>query len=236
MCGRFVLTTQVELLEEHFAAFTEVEVAARYNIAPTQPVLVVREQKVGPEGQHQRWIDFVRWGLVPSWADDIKIGNRMVNARSESADTRQAFRGAMRYRRCVLPADGFYEWKKLPDGTKQPYLVQMASGEPMGMAGLWEAWQDPEGNELESCTILTTTANELVRELHDRMPVILEPADYAVWLDPDLTDPKQVKRLLRPVAAERLTMRPVSKRVNSPRNEGPGCVERIADDNLFGGV
>jgi len=215
--------------------FAVLQLMARYNIAPSQPVLAVRMEK------EQRTPTLLRWGLVPPWAKDIAIGARMINARSETAHEKPAFKNAFRRRRCLIPADGFYEWCKTPGGTgaparragastgkarstRQPYLITMADEQPFAMAGLWEHYQDEHGNELETCTILTTRANEMVGELHDRMPVIISPDDYARWLDCSDEDASIAKTLCRPYPAELMMHRPVGTFVNNARNEGPRCV------------
>lgn len=191
----------------------------RYNIAPTQPVAAIRlTAETG-----KREFAALRWGLVPSWATDLKIGSRLINARSETAVSKPAFRAAFAKRRCLIPADGFYEWQ--PQGKeKQPYLIGMKDGEPFVFAGLWERWQGENLPPLETCTILTTTANELMKPLHERMPVILAPADCQCWLDP--TTPKaEAEALLRPWAADTLNAVPVGKWVNNPRHDDPRCLE-----------
>jgi putative SOS response-associated peptidase YedK len=221
MCGRYVLTSDAQKLADWFDARISVALEARYNIAPTQPVPVVR---LNPHTDESH-LELLAWGLVPSWAQDPSIGNRLINARAEAAAQKPAFRAALRYRRCLIPADGFYEWKRLPDGRKQPYLFRLADEELFAFAGLWEHWQDAAGNELESCAILTTAANEIVREVHDRMPVILDRADYATWLDPALQNPAQLQPLLRPLHAEQMISHPVSPYVNNPRHDDPRCVE-----------
>lgn len=226
MCGRYTLKSDAAKLAEVFDARVEVALEPRYNIAPTQPVPVVRVFDEGGAAGPRR-LGLVRWGLVPSWADDVSIGNRMINARAETVASRPAFRAAVRYRRCLLPADGFYEWKKLDGRRKQPHLVRMADEEPFAMAGLWEHWQDASGNELESCCVLTTAANEMMASIHDRMPVVLDRSDYALWLDPRVQDAQRVTPLLRPYPAERMMAIPVSTHVNNPRNEDPACVEPI---------
>lgn len=212
------------------ADFAVAGLVARYNVAPTQPVVVVRMQN------GKREAALLRWGLVPSWAKDIEIGNRMINARSETAHEKPSFRHAFRRRRCLIPADGFYEWHQtdthMASGdagrgrrVRQPYLITMADEGPFAMAGLWEHWQDEHGNELETCTILTTTANEMVGELHERMPVILDPSDYGAWLDTSSEDITLARSLCKPYPAELMMHRPVGMYVNSPKHEGPGCTQ-----------
>lgn len=228
MCGRFALMTSTEQLAQLFDV-PETAVAAlppavpRYNIAPTQPVAAIRLNETGG-----REFTFFHWGLIPSWAKDVKIGSRMINARSETVTEKPSFRAAFKRRRCLIPADGFYEWQK-QDGGKQPMFVRPATGEerPFALAGLWEVWRDPDGSALQSCTILTTTPNELMAPIHNRMPVIIEPEDYDLWLHPE-PDPEQALHLLRPYPAEKMTAYPVSTVVNNPRNDVPECVQPIA--------
>lgn len=214
MCGRFTLTASPErvqeVLELHDVSALE---QPRYNVAPTQPVAVVTD------GEERR-VEMFRWGLVPSWADDPAIGSRLINARAETAAEKPAFRAAFARRRCLVLADGFYEWQK--EGTrKQPYHIRLASGEPFAFAGLWEVWRPSEEAEpLLTCTILTGDANELVAPIHDRSPVIL-PADARWrWLDPDASR-EELRAFLRPFPAERMEAYPISTLVNSPANDGP---------------
>ena len=228
MCGRYTLKTEPVELAEHFQLVVLPELVARYNIAPTQAAPIVRAAESGGK----RHMTSVQWGLIPSWAKDRSMGARMINARSETAATKPAFRGPMKYRRCVVPADGFYEWQKQGTG-KQPYYIHLRDGGPFGLAGIWEHWEDADGSAIESCCILTTTPNELVQPIHDRMPVILRPADYEVWLDPAMQDAAAVQPLLRPCPDEMLTLYPVSRHVNSPRNDDERCIEP-EQGGLFG--
>jgi len=198
------------------------EMPPRYNIAPTQPVAAIRLEAATETREYAA----LRWGLVPSWATDLKIGSRLINARAETVASKPAFRAAFAKRRCLIPADGFYEWR--PQGKeKQPYLIQMGDGQPFVFAGLWERWQGENLPPLETCTILTTTANELMKPLHERMPVILSPANCQRWLDPK-TSKADAEALLRPWPAENLTAVPVGKWVNNPRNDDPQCLEPAA--------
>lgn len=235
MCGRFALNSTPRRIARHFDLREEPALfAPRYNIAPTQPVAIVREnehlaRKHG--GKAPREFTHVRWGLIPSWAKDPAIGNRMINARSETAATKPGYRGAFKYRRCLIPADGFYEWKKSAGksagGGKQPYYIRREDGEPFAFAGLWEHWQSEGGEEMESCTILTTDANDLLKPIHDRMPVILSPSDYALWLDTSQQEREAVTHLLRPPPTAGWEAVPVSTYVNSPKNEGEQCVAEV---------
>lgn len=218
MCGRFTLRTSPREISELLGILGMDDVKARYNIAPTQLVLIARLNKE----QTARELAQCRWGLIPSWAKDEKIGNSLINARCDTAATKPSFRSAMKSRRCLIPADGFYEWKKIGK-EKQPYLIELAGARPFAFAGLWERWQSPTG-PLDSCTILTTTANELLAPLHDRMPVILHPNDYAAWLDVD-QKPDALGYLFEPYPAVEMQLRPVSKSVNNARYEGADCVE-----------
>ena len=231
MCGRYQLKTEAGRLAELFHAL-HVEGAdllvPRYNIAPGSPVLVVRDTPTG------RRIEHVRWGLVPGWADDPKIGYKMINARSETAVTKPGFKGAMKYRRCIVPVSGFYEWKKINSKTKQPHHITVEGADVFGLAGLWELWQDPAGNELETCSILTCAPNEMMADIHDRMLVILAPDTYESWLDTNQQDATIAARLLRPYPADKMAAWPVSTYVNKAGNEGERCIEPVGQQGLFG--
>jgi putative SOS response-associated peptidase YedK len=194
----------------------------RYNIAPSQDVLAVRL----PLGETKRQLCLLRWGLIPSWAKDITVGAKMINARAESAAVKPAFRRAFGTRRCLIPADGFYEWQRRGAG-KQPYHIRMRDGKPFAFAGLWEEWEGTIAGPIESCTILTTAANDLVAPLHDRMPVIIAPSDFALWLDPKTTDAAALKVLLRPYPSERMVAVPVSTAVNDPAHDDRACTEPV---------
>jgi putative SOS response-associated peptidase YedK len=232
MCGRFTLRTPQSVLVTQFALDAEPTLFPRYNIAPSQPVAVVRASSQEPAGALRELVK-LRWGLVPSWAQDPSIGNQLINARSETAAVKPAFRSAMRHRRCLIPADGFYEWKKIGK-QKQPYFIRRPDDKPFAFAGLWERWTDPEGRPLETCTILTTDANELLRPLHIRMPVIVEPADYTAWLDPSQTDPDRLRTLFASLTADQLVTSPVSTIVNSPANDDPRCLSPAEEEkSLF---
>ncbi len=220
MCGRYTLSTPVGVLAEEFGlGGTLPDLPASYNVAPTQEVPAI----LGNDGE--RRLELLRWGLVPAWADDPQVGSRMINARSETAPEKPSFRRAFRDRRCLIPADGFYEWKRTSDG-KQPYRIHMGDGRPFAFAGLWESW-DKGREEIRSCAILTTAANALVGEIHDRMPVILAPDAYDVWLDPG-SERDELTGLLAPYPEEEMEAYPVSRLVNSPRNNDPRCVEPAA--------
>jgi putative SOS response-associated peptidase YedK len=221
MCGRFTLRTPASAVAEQFALAEIPPLQPRFNVAPTQAVAVVRQKSTSPADRELVWM---RWGLIPSWAADPAIGNRMINARAETADQKPAFRQALRRRRCLLAADGFYEWQRVGK-QKQPYRLTMRDQRPFGLAGLWETWKSPDNETIVSCTILTTEANALVAPMHDRMPVIIGPEDYDRWLDPARQDPDELKPLLRPYPSEAMVAYPVSPQVNKVENDGPECIE-----------
>lgn len=204
------------------------DLAPRYNIAPSQSVPVVRFEAE----RDCRVLVAHRWGLIPSWAKDSKIGYRMINARSETAASKPAFRKPFRERRCLVVADGFYEWARA--GTaKQPWYFRLRSGESFAFAGLWDRWVSTEtGEVVDSCTILTTSANDLVRPVHERMPVILPPERYDLWLDPEVEDTSMLEPLLAPYPAREMAAHPVSTRVNNPRNDEPACVEPVEAEGV----
>jgi putative SOS response-associated peptidase YedK len=223
MCGRYTLSTDLKQVAKRFGAATDEipSIVPRYNIAPTQSVIVVSDDG-------KRTVKQMRWGLIPSWAKDPSIGNRMINARAETLAEKPAFRAALKKRRCIIPADGFFEWKKL--GTvKQPLHIVLKSREPFGFAGLWEHWTSPEGEEILSCTIITTEANELLKAVHDRMPVILTRDAEAVWLDPKIQEPEKLLPLLKHYPADQMEYYPVSQQVNSPAVDKPSNIEPLAD-------
>ena len=225
MCGRYSITTPVEGLRQLFL-FEEVpNLAPRYNVAPTQEVPTVRHE-ADSEGGSGRHLRMLRWGLIPSWAKDRKIAYKTINARAETVAEKPSFRSAFRRRRCLILADGFYEWRKEGDG-KQPYRIVMADRQPFAMAGLWESWRDPEDKSvIESCTIIVTDANDHLRRLHHRMPVILAPGDHEAWLAAG-TDEAQLQSLLKPFEAAPMAAYPVSKHVNKPANDDAGCIEPV---------
>ncbi|MBP1776132.1 MAG: hypothetical protein H6Q86_2142 [candidate division NC10 bacterium] len=222
MCGRFSLGATIRI-GQLFDLPNWPETPPRYNIAPSQEVpAVIQNREVG--GREFRPF---RWGLVPSWAKDPAIGNRMINARSETAATKPAFRKPFGERRCLILADGFYEWKR--DGSrKQPYYIKLRDGEPFAFAGLWDHWAPADGQPLETCTILTTTPNALVQPIHDRMPVILPSSAYGAWLDRTVSDVPTVQALLTPYPADEMIAYPVSTRVNNPAHDTPECVLPLA--------
>ena len=225
MCGRFVLQASPQQLQHHFNLNEEPRAAPRYNIAPTQAVLGVRANPYSASSEREA--TFLHWGLVPFWAKDPQIGRRMINARSETAAQKPSFRAAFKYRRCIVPADGFYEWKK-ESGHKQPYLIGLKAGGVFGMAGLWERWEQ-DGSVIESCTLLTTEPNDLLADIHNRMPVILEPQDYDEWLDQSVQKADTLLHLMRPFSDTDMQVVPVSTLVNNPRNEDPACITPVAN-------
>ncbi|MBC8123400.1 MAG: SOS response-associated peptidase [Gemmatimonadaceae bacterium] len=220
MCGRYTLSASAEKLSQAFNLDTVPPLVPRFNIAPTQMVAAVRE-----ETQKRRLVT-LRWGLIPAWAKDPAIGNKLINARAETLSEKPSFRSASRLRRCLIPVSGFYEWQRL-EGRKQPHYIRLGSGEPFAFAGLWESWHGPEAESVESCTIITTTANTLVGTIHDRMPVILAPHDYDAWLNEKLQSPEAVLPLLRPYPAEAMEAHPVSTRVNKPGVDAPELVNSL---------
>jgi putative SOS response-associated peptidase YedK len=222
MCGRFTLTDPGADLAVQFNLPEVPDVYPRYNIAPTQPVAAVRLNT----RNGQREMVMLRWGLIPSWAQDPDIGARMINARAETAAEKPAFRAAFRRRRCLVVADGFYEWQK-QGGLKQPFYIHLRDSQPFGFAGLWEFWKDPEGQAVETCTLLTTEPNSLIRSFHNRMPVILAPEYYDMWLNPEIEDPAVLQPMLKAYPPEEMEAYPISCWVNNPDNEGPRCVEPL---------
>lgn len=217
MCGRYALFNSPNILADWFAVpDLPQSLPLRYNIAPTQPVLAVRSGVQQPE------FALFRWGLVPSWAKELQIGARLINARAETAAEKPAFRAAFKQRRCLIPASGFYEWQKV-NGRKQPFFIHPSDAELFAFAGLWEVWQGSDGRELQSCTILTTAPNELMLSIHNRMPAILARAEFTTWLEPVLPT-EEAQRLLRPFPANRMAAYPVSARVNKPSYDAPDCI------------
>jgi len=219
MCGRFTLTLDPgELKEELDLSSIAVELLPRFNIAPTQPVAVVTDDE-------KRKVELFRWGLIPSWAKDPTIGSRLINARAETLSEKPAFRKAFERRRCLILADGFFEWAIPAENVKRktPYYFQLASGKPFTFAGLWEFWRTPEGEELRTCTIITCPANEAIAPFHDRMPVILPKAVRWSWLDP-LAKPAELSQMLKPYPAGEISFRPVSTLVNSPAIDAPEII------------
>jgi putative SOS response-associated peptidase YedK len=228
MCGRFSLTATPADVRAVFHLDEEPLLQPRYNIAPSQDVAVVRRSEAGG-----RELVLMRWGLIPSFARDPAVGYRTINARAESVADKPAFREAFRTRRCLVLADGFYEWQAGGPYGKTPHYIRRPDRSPFAFAGLWERWRAPDGHVLETCSIVTTSANERVRELHDRMPVVLAPEHHDVWLDPG-TDRERLIALLTPAPPSAFELYAVSTVVNRPENEGPECIEPVP--MLFGGL
>ncbi|MDA8383171.1 MAG: SOS response-associated peptidase [Betaproteobacteria bacterium] len=220
MCGRYTLASAPAVLEQTFGIGGWLAGFARYNIAPSQVVPVIRLSAEEPE------LAWLVWGLVPHWAKEAKTGYSMINARAETLEKKPAFRSAFRRQRCLVPADGFYEWK-VTAGPKQPYYVGLKTGEPFGMAGLWEHWEGPDQAVIESFTIVVTQANELLCPVHERMPVIVPAADYAMWLDAK-AEVQSVRSLLAPFPSEAMRRYPVSTRVNNPMADDPGLIGELS--------
>ena len=227
MCGRFASTTPPDKLAAYFGAEAPIlgdeEVSADYNVAPTRDVPIVRVR------EDERHLDYLRWGLVPRWAKDLRIGSKMINARAETVATKNSFRSAFAKRRCIVTADGFYEWKRLDPKTKQPMYIHRADGDPLAFAGLYERWTDAENlREIHTCTIITTTPNEIMAEIHDRMPVLLSPQRWDEWLDPANADTESLQRLLVPAPDALLTSYAVSTEVNSVKNNNADLLAPIS--------
>jgi len=223
VCGRFTLRGSGAQVAEHFGLADAPDLEPRYNVAPGQDVAVVRAAAAD-----RRILEERRWGLVPRWAKDPGIGARMINARSETAATKRAFGPALRRRRCLIAADGFYEWSGAP-GQRVPFHLALAQDGLFGMAGLYETWQGPGGEIVESCSILTRDADAVVRAIHERMPVLLPPAAYAAWLDPEPLEPDALEALLGRPRQDPLHLTPVSTRVNRVEFDDAGCLEPRAD-------
>jgi putative SOS response-associated peptidase YedK len=223
MCGRYRLSRRKQLVEEYFdTSSNEPEWTRRYNIAPTQPVPVIRQNPREP----RRELSLMRWGLIPSWSKDMSGAAMMINARSETAAMKPAFRDPLTSRRCLVPADAFYEWLRTAK-AKQPYCFEVNDGELFAFAGLWDRWRDPNGQWVKSCSILTTTPNAVTSSIHDRMPVILARADYDLWLDPGMTNVEGVSEMLKPYDARMMRCYPVSTRVNHVANDDAECSARV---------
>jgi len=218
MCGRFVLEHSPSQLMKVYRLSTIPDLSPRYNIAPSQQIAVVRQQSGG-----DRDLSFLQWGLIPSWSKDSAIGHKMINARSETVHEKPSFKQAFHARRCIIPASGFYEWEK-SGKEKIPHYIHLRDGDVMSLAGLWERWKSPEGQELETCTILTTAADSLVKRLHDRMPVILNRAEFDIWLDRENDDVNRLTELFLPYPSDQLEEYIVTRDVNSPSNDSPGCI------------
>ena len=219
MCGRFTLFEPDKVLAKEFGVSAFAPISPRYNIAPSQPIVAVRAALAGSG----REVALLRWGLIPSWSKDPAIGNRLINARAETARDKPSFRNAFKRHRCLIPANGFYEWLRWERG-KQPYFVRMRDSHPFAFAGLWDRWESPDEGVIETCTILTTAANAVLAPIHDRMPVILPPGEYDRWLDPSLKDPDSLAPLLVPFPPEEMLAYPVNPRVNAPSTDDKECI------------
>lgn len=224
MCGRFTLTASVDQLIDRFDVeffLQEEEYNPSYNVAPSQSVLAVINNGI------QNKMGFLRWGLVPPWAKDLSIGYKMINARAETLTEKPSFRSAYMKKRCLIVADSFYEWKLIDSKTKIPMRIKLKSDELFAMAGLWEKWKSPDGKSVYSCSVITTSPNELVQDIHDRMPVILKPEDEKYWLDPSITDTKKLNHFLKPLEHDLMEAYEVSSLVNSPKNNSIELIQKI---------
>ena len=219
MCGRYRLSRRKEIIEEYFdTASWDDDWSPHYNIAPTQSVPVIRQHPKDPVRQ----VSLLQWGLIPHWSKDPGIAASTINAKSETAATKPAFRDPLRCRRCLIPADGFYEWKRT-EGFKQPFCFEVGEGELFAFAGIWDGWRNSEGHWIKTCSILTTTPNALTSAVHDRMPVILDPDSYDLWLDPGMQNVTAVSELLKPYEGSRMRCFPISGRVNNVKNDDEEC-------------
>lgn len=224
MCGRYSQSQSAQIIAQAFQVDNVPTLKPRYNIAPTQSVPTVLQTSASTNRQFK----MLHWGLIPSWAKDQKMGARLINARAETVAEKPAFRSAFKHRRCLVLADGFYEWQQQEDKKqKQPFYIRLSDRYPFAFAGLWEHWEDATGEEIESCTLLTTEPNELMCPIHNRMPVILDPKDYDLWLDSEVKKSELLEPLLRPYPSEEMTAYPVSKAVNKPSNDSTECIESI---------
>jgi putative SOS response-associated peptidase YedK len=220
MCGRFVTSIPADVLKAIFSLIEVPRFEPRYNVSPTQLVAVVRS-----EGDHNR-LDLLKWGFVPSWSKDLSFGSHLINARSETISEKQAFRHAIKYRRCIIPTSGYFEWEHA-GARKQPYYIHMADQTPMCLAGIWEAWKAPDNSVIETFAILTTAANKMVATLHDRMPVVLHPDDFPLWLSRNMHDPEQLQQLYIPYQASEMIACKVPDLVNNPRFDSPACIAQV---------
>lgn len=218
MCGRFVSDIPSDQLKSFYGLPSLPEIITRYNIAPSQQIPIVRQHNGG-----DRELAFLQWGLIPPWAKDPAVGNKMINARSETAHEKPSFRQALRSRRCIIPASGFYEWERRGN-EKIPHYIHFKDGEIMSLAGLWEIWKSPDKVSLETCTILTTTANSLIKNIHDRMPVILHNDELDIWLDRSIDDISRLTQFFHSYPSDRIEEYIVSKDVNNPSNDNPSCI------------
>ena len=233
MCGRYRLSRRKQIIEEHFETQPwDNDWKPRYNIAPTQPIPVIRQHPKEPTRQ----LSLIKWGLIPNWARDASLGSSTINARSETAAAKPAFRDPLKFRRCLIPADAFYEWKRV-GAAKQPYCFEVDEGELFAFAGLWDGWKNPSGDWVKTCSILTTIPNAVMSTVHDRMPVILHPDSYDLWLDPGMQNVAAISELLKPFDARLMRCYPVSTRINHVANDDAGCSAPVqlvqAQNRLF---
>jgi putative SOS response-associated peptidase YedK len=212
------------------------ELPPQYNIAPGQDIYAVRgiivrdeQTRAAATNNYQKEVVPFKWGLIPFWAKDPTIGNRMINSRSETVTEKPSFKAAFKNHRCLIAADGFYEWQKKSEGPKQPYFIRMKENKPLALAGIWDKWKSPEGQTVESCSILTTEPNEVVKPIHKRMPVIIDPKNFDFWLNPENKEIEKIKPLLKPYDAKKIEAYPVSLYVNKPENKGEECITRVEE-------
>ncbi|TFF89755.1 MAG: SOS response-associated peptidase [Promethearchaeota archaeon] len=236
MCGRFARFSPAHVFRMLFQLDEFLELPPQYNIAPGQDVYAVRgivirddeQQRAASDTSFEKEVVALKWGFIPFWSKDPSIGSRMINSRSETVAEKPAFKAAFKSRRCLIPTDGFYEWKKQKKGGKQPYFVHMKDEQPFALGGIWDLWKNPDGQNIESFSILTTEPNEVVKPIHKRMPLIIKQEEYDSWLNPD-NDVKEVKDLLKPYQAKKMTAYPVSKDVNNPKNKGEENIKPLEE-------
>lgn len=223
MCGHFSLTTSPTKLSGIFRLSVISHLDPHCNIYPGSQIAAIRQT------DQQRTLDYLHWGLIPPWAEDPKTCYRIINAKAETVHKAPAFRSVFRNKRCLIPADGFYEWQQLEKGRKQPYYIRPKGGGPFAFAGLWEKWQGKEGQVIESCTVITIESNKLIKPIHDRMPLILKPGDYELWLDPEIKDIRPLQVIMKPYQEEKMEAYPVSASVYNSRNDFPECIEPVVE-------
>ncbi|MHA1531649.1 MAG: SOS response-associated peptidase [Candidatus Heimdallarchaeota archaeon] len=236
MCGRFARFSPAHVFRMLFQLNEFLELPPQYNIAPGQDIYAVRgiivrdeQRRTAATNNFQKEVVPLKWGLIPFWAKDPSIGNRMINSRSETVSEKPSFKAAFKNHRCLIPADGFYEWQKKRDGPKQPYFIHLKENKPLALAGIWDKWKSPEGKEVESCSILTTEPNKVVEPIHKRMPVIIDPKDFDLWLNPENKEIDEVKPLLKPYDADKMEAYPVPLYVNKPENKGEQCITKLVE-------
>lgn len=236
MCGRFARFSPAHIFRMLFQLDEFFDLPAQYNIAPGQDVYAVRgiiirdnPQRTASSVPYVREVTPMKWGLIPFWSKDPSIGVKMINSRSETINEKPAFRDPFKKRRCLIPTDGFYEWQKQKDGGKQPYFIHMNDKKPFAFGGIWDTWKNPEGNNIETFSILTTKPNELLKPIHDRMPVIIEPKQFDNWLNPEIQEPAELIPLLEPFKATKMEAYPISTYINSPKNNSEQCIRPIEE-------